>query len=87
MKKLFTSFKTAIWQLPCFFCTIKHNCCSKNICLDKNFRIFNTSVNMTFCREMHNTVNIIFFKNLHDSILVRDVRFNESVIISIFNIF
>ena len=70
MKELLTSsLKLPSGNSHAAFAQFKHNGRSKNVCFNKNFRILNTSVHVTFCREMHNTVNIILLEYFHNSIL------------------
>ena len=44
MQEFFVRFECSVRKFPCRFCCIQHNQSSKYVCLNKNFRITDTSV-------------------------------------------
>ena len=49
--------------------------------------MLDTAVYMAFCSKMYHAVNVIFGKDLCDRLFVRDIRTDECIIVSIFNVF
>ena len=86
MKEFLVRFKGSIRKFPCRFGCIQHDQSTKYVCLDKNFRVTDTSVYMALCCKMNDTINIILIKDLHDSFAVADISLNESVVLSVLNV-
>lgn len=87
MQEFFVRFECSVRKFPCRFCCIQHNQSSKYVCLNKNFRITDTSVYMTLCCKMNDSINVIFIKDLHDCLAVTNISFHKCVIFTVFNIF
>ena len=80
MQELFTLLICSVSIFPCRLCTVQHDSRSKYVGLNKNFRIFNASVHMALCREMHYPIDIILRKNFGDGLLITYVRLHKCIV-------
>ena len=87
MEESFIRLVRAVRQFPCRFGTVQHNCRAEHIRLNEYFRVYDASVNMALRRKMYDSVDVVFLKNTADGIFIADVRFDKSIIFSVFNAF
>ena len=70
-----------------FFRGIQQHSCSHNIGLHKNARVFNGTVYMALCREIHYNIKFFFLKQIHNKRFIRNITFDKFVIRFIFHWF
>ena len=58
---------------PCTTCSIHKVLCTEDVYRKEQLRIFNRTVNMTFCSKVYEIVNVIFSKELINKLTVTDV--------------
>jgi len=87
MQKLLAFLESTIREFPCYLCTVQHNGCTKDIGLNKDFRILDGTIYMRLCCKMNHTVNIIFCKDLADGFLIADICLDKGIILSVLDIF
>ena len=78
LKILFALFpRLCFCVIPSLFCSLEQIYSTHYVCLNKDFGIGNTSVDVRFCRKINHIVKIIFFKQSCNKLLVADISLHK----------